>query len=89
MIIVRVSFQNKQFNLHDCLLSLFSSFCPTDTKFASSSDDGTVRIWDFMRCHEEKILRGTISSRTKNVQNFWTPRYCCYLPKYELHRENS
>lgn len=34
------------------------SFCPTDNKFASSSDDGTVRIWDFVRCHEEKILRG-------------------------------
>ncbi|XP_070207931.1 pre-mRNA 3' end processing protein WDR33-like isoform X2 [Littorina saxatilis] len=34
------------------------SFCPTDSKFATCSDDGTVRIWDFMRCHEEKILRG-------------------------------
>ncbi|CAL1541021.1 unnamed protein product, partial [Lymnaea stagnalis] len=34
------------------------SFCPSDTKFASCSDDGTVRIWDFMRCHEERILRG-------------------------------
>ncbi|KAH9499370.1 WD repeat-containing protein 33 [Bulinus truncatus] len=42
-----------------CLLSFFlSSFCPSDTKFASCSDDGTVRIWDFMRCHEERILRG-------------------------------
>ncbi|WAR15169.1 WDR33-like protein, partial [Mya arenaria] len=34
------------------------SFCPTDSKFATSSDDGTVRIWDFLRCYEEKILRG-------------------------------
>lgn len=34
------------------------SFCPTDTKFTTCSDDGTVRIWDFLRCHEEKILRG-------------------------------
>nr|KAG5689276.1 hypothetical protein BaRGS_005284 [Batillaria attramentaria] len=34
------------------------SFCPTDSKFATCSDDGTVRIWDFLRCHEEKILRG-------------------------------
>ncbi|XP_013777092.1 pre-mRNA 3' end processing protein WDR33-like [Limulus polyphemus] len=34
------------------------SFCPMDTKFATCSDDGTVRIWDFLRCHEEKILRG-------------------------------
>ncbi|XP_077998427.1 uncharacterized protein LOC144451462 [Glandiceps talaboti] len=35
-----------------------ASFCPTDNKFATCSDDGTVRIWDFMRCHEERILRG-------------------------------
>ena len=34
------------------------SFCPTDTKFATCSDDGTVRIWDFLRCCEERILRG-------------------------------
>ncbi|XP_060551077.1 pre-mRNA 3' end processing protein WDR33-like [Ruditapes philippinarum] len=34
------------------------SFCPTDSKFATCSDDGTVRVWDFLRCYEEKILRG-------------------------------
>ena len=39
-------------------LSVYLSFCPTDQKFASCSDDGTVRIWDFLRCHEERILRG-------------------------------
>uniref|UniRef100_A0A096LSQ7 pre-mRNA 3' end processing protein WDR33 n=1 Tax=Poecilia formosa TaxID=48698 RepID=A0A096LSQ7_POEFO len=34
-------------------------FAPaTDNKFATCSDDGTVRIWDFLRCHEERILRG-------------------------------
>ncbi len=38
--------------------SLTYSFCPTDTKFVSGSDDGTARIWDFARCVEEKILRG-------------------------------
>ena len=31
---------------------------PTDVKFASCSDDGTVRIWDFYTRTEEKILRG-------------------------------
>ena len=34
------------------------SFSPTDVKFASCSDDGTVRIWDFYTRTEEKILRG-------------------------------
>jgi len=34
------------------------SFSPSDTKFASCSDDGTVRIWDFQKCMEERVLRG-------------------------------
>lgn len=34
------------------------SFAPTDAKFASCSDDGTVRVWDFFTCAEERVLRG-------------------------------
>ena len=34
------------------------SFSPTDAKFASCSDDGTVRVWDFFSCIEERVLRG-------------------------------
>ena len=34
------------------------SFCPTDSKFATCSDDGTVRIWDFLTCTEERVMRG-------------------------------
>ncbi|XP_013416027.1 pre-mRNA 3' end processing protein WDR33 [Lingula anatina] len=34
------------------------SFCPTDSKYTSCSDDGTVRVWDFQHCHEERVLRG-------------------------------
>ncbi|KAE8752266.1 hypothetical protein FOCC_FOCC001059 [Frankliniella occidentalis] len=35
-----------------------NSFSPSDSKFATCSDDGTIRVWDFLRCHEERILRG-------------------------------
>ena len=45
------------------------SFSPTDNKFATCSDDGTVRIWDFMRCHEERILRGQSASHVKTNAN--------------------
>ncbi|CAH1183211.1 unnamed protein product [Phaedon cochleariae] len=34
------------------------SFSPSDTKFVTCSDDGTLRIWDFYRYQEERILRG-------------------------------
>ncbi|CAH8452572.1 unnamed protein product, partial [Heterobilharzia americana] len=34
------------------------SFCPFDNKFVTCSDDSTVRIWDFHRCTEERVLRG-------------------------------
>ncbi|KAL1124489.1 hypothetical protein AAG570_001115, partial [Ranatra chinensis] len=34
------------------------SFSPSDSKFASCSDDGTIKIWDFYRCQEERTLRG-------------------------------
>lgn len=47
-----------------CCVSSRNSFSPTDNKFATCSDDGTVRIWDFLRCHEERILRGTCPNST-------------------------
>ncbi|KAJ3304100.1 hypothetical protein HDV03_003086 [Kappamyces sp. JEL0829] len=31
-------------------------FSPTDTKFASCSDDGTIKIWDFTEAAEERVL---------------------------------
>uniref|UniRef100_A0A6P7EXK3 Pre-mRNA 3' end processing protein WDR33 n=1 Tax=Diabrotica virgifera virgifera TaxID=50390 RepID=A0A6P7EXK3_DIAVI len=34
------------------------SFSPSDNKFVTCSDDGTLRIWDFFRYQEEKVLRG-------------------------------
>ncbi|KAJ8438778.1 hypothetical protein Cgig2_009896 [Carnegiea gigantea] len=34
------------------------SFCRTDLKFCSCSDDTTVKVWDFARCQEERSLTG-------------------------------
>jgi len=34
------------------------SFAPSDQKFASCSDDGTLKIWDFAQCREERVLEG-------------------------------
>lgn len=42
------------------------SFSPTDSKFVSGSDDGTLRIWDFMRCQEERVLRGKLTPPQKS-----------------------
>ncbi|XP_022109269.1 pre-mRNA 3' end processing protein WDR33-like [Acanthaster planci] len=35
-----------------------ASFSPTDSKITTCADDGTVRIFDFVRCYEERVLRG-------------------------------
>jgi polyadenylation factor subunit 2 len=34
------------------------SFSPTDQKFASCSDDVTIKIWDFTRCTADHVLTG-------------------------------
>ncbi len=34
------------------------SFCPSDAKFATASDDQTVSVWDFDRAAEEQSLKG-------------------------------
>jgi WD40 repeat protein len=47
----------------------FFLFSPTDTKFASCSDDGTVRIWDFQRCEEERVS-GSVSFFFNRSVNF-------------------
>ena len=45
---------------HACRLLeiLLCSFSSTDLKFCSCSDDGTVKVWDFARCQEERSLAG-------------------------------
>jgi polyadenylation factor subunit 2 len=34
------------------------SFSPADTKFATCSDDSTIRIWDFSEAREERMMTG-------------------------------
>ncbi|CAG8557879.1 5565_t:CDS:10 [Funneliformis mosseae] len=67
------------------------SFAPTDTKFATCSDDGTIKIWDFNEGIEEKSLSGhgwdvkavdwhpyksLLASGSKdNLIKFWDPKY--------------
>lgn len=34
------------------------TFSPSDTKFASCSDDGTIRVWNFMDSTEENVISG-------------------------------
>jgi polyadenylation factor subunit 2 len=34
------------------------TFSPTDSKFASCSDDGTIKIWSFANALEERVLTG-------------------------------
>ncbi|KAJ3089911.1 hypothetical protein HK102_005169, partial [Quaeritorhiza haematococci] len=34
------------------------TFSPTDSKFASCSDDGTIKIWNFLDGSEERVLTG-------------------------------
>ena len=34
------------------------SFSPDDRRFATASDDATVRIWDFEESRDERVLTG-------------------------------
>ena len=34
------------------------SFSPNDAKFASCSDDSTIKIWNFLDASEDRILTG-------------------------------
>lgn len=56
---------------------LLNSFCRTDLKFCSCSDDTTVKVWDFARCQEERSLTGNVSNLLPALVYFF-----CFLPIY-------
>jgi len=46
--------------LRHLISDYLNSFCRTDLKFCSCSDDTTVKVWDFARCQEERSLSGNV-----------------------------
>jgi polyadenylation factor subunit 2 len=53
----------KEFQGHsECISDL--SFCCTDIKFASCSDDASVKVWDFEKCVAESTMHGHGSNVT-------------------------
>ncbi|KAK4691993.1 polyadenylation factor subunit 2, partial [Phenoliferia sp. Uapishka_3] len=77
-------FQGHQESIRDC------SWAPNDMRFATGSDDGTVKIWNFELMKEEKTLTGhgwdvkcvkwhptkglLVSGSKDNLIKFWDPR---------------
>ena len=54
-------------------------FAPSDAKFCSCADDGTVRIWDWELFQEERILAG----------HGWDVKTCNWHPSYQLIASGS
>ena len=66
------------------------TFAPNDARFATGSDDGTIKIWNFEEMREEKTLTGhgwdvkcvkwhptkglLVSGSKDNLIKFWDPR---------------
>ncbi|KAJ2840363.1 WD repeat-containing protein 33 [Coemansia sp. 'formosensis'] len=79
------------------------SFCPTDTKFASASDDQELKIWDFIRGQEQVLSGHTWEVRTvawhphlglvasggkDNVLKTWDPRSGKCLASVRRHNNS-
>ncbi|KAI0818668.1 WD40-repeat-containing domain protein [Irpex lacteus] len=78
------------------------SFSPDDGRFATASDDSTVRIWSFEESREERVLtghgwdvkcvewhptKGLLASGSKdNMIKFWDPRTGTVLSTLHYHK---
>ncbi|KZT11127.1 WD40 repeat-like protein [Laetiporus sulphureus 93-53] len=78
------------------------SFSPDDQRFATASDDSTVRIWAFEESREERVLTGhgwdvkcvewhpskglLVSGSKDNMIKFWDPRTGTVLSTLHYHK---
>ena len=78
------------------------TFAPNDARFATGSDDGTIKIWNFEEMREEKTLTGhgwdvkcvkwhptkglLVSGSKDNLIKFWDPRTSKVLTTLFVHR---
>ncbi|KAF8481418.1 WD40-repeat-containing domain protein [Gautieria morchelliformis] len=78
------------------------SFSPDDGRFATASDDSTVRLWAFEESREEKVLTGhgwdvkcvewhptkglLVSGSKDNLVKFWDPRTGTCLSTFHQHK---
>ncbi|KAI3802344.1 hypothetical protein L1987_30475 [Smallanthus sonchifolius] len=58
------------------------SFCRTDLKFCSCSDNTTVKVWDFARCQEERSLTGG----KDNLVKLWDVKSGKELSSFHGHK---
>ncbi|OCH88224.1 WD40 repeat-like protein [Obba rivulosa] len=78
------------------------SFSPDDGRFATASDDSTIRIWSFEESREERVLTGhgwdvkcvewhptkglLVSGSKDNMIKFWDPRTGTVLSTLHYHK---
>ncbi|KIK91982.1 hypothetical protein PAXRUDRAFT_830393 [Paxillus rubicundulus Ve08.2h10] len=78
------------------------SFSPNDGRFATASDDATIRIWAFEESREERVLTGhgwdvkcvewhpnkglLVSGSKDNLIKFWDPRVGTVLSTIHQHK---
>ncbi|KAF5349681.1 hypothetical protein D9756_009013 [Leucocoprinus leucothites] len=78
------------------------SFCPDDQRFATASDDSSIRIWSFAESRVESVLTGhgwdvkcaqwhptkglIVSGSKDNLIKFWDPRTSTCLSTLHPHK---